>query len=66
MPVAHRGEIWQVDLGLAAKVRPALILNIAFRDTERALYAIVPHTTAPHGTRFEVKLTVSGLDEGAL
>ena len=52
MPAASRGEVWQVDLGLAAKVRPALVLNIPFRDAERALYAIVPHTTAPRGTRF--------------
>ena len=65
MPAANRGEVWQVDLGLAAKVRPALVLNIPFRDAERALYAIVPHTTAPRGTRFEIKLTVPGLDDGA-
>lgn len=64
MPAAHRGEVWQVDLGLAAKVRPALVLSIPFRDTERALYTIIPHTTAPRGTRFEVKLTVPGLAEG--
>ncbi len=64
MPTAKRGELWQVDLGLAAKVRPALVLNIAFLDNERALYAVVPHTTAPHGTRFEVSVTVPGLDAG--
>ena len=27
MPNAKRGEIWQVDFGLAAKVRPALVLG---------------------------------------
>ena len=41
----QRGEVWLVDLGLAAKVRPCLVLNIPFTDTERALFAIVPHTT---------------------
>ncbi len=64
MPTARRGELWQVDLGLAAKVRPALVLNVPFLDSERALYAIVPHTTAPRGTRFEVSVTVPGLDAG--
>lgn len=56
--------MWQVDLGLAAKVRPALVLNVPFLDNERALYAIVPHTTAPRGTRFEVSVAVPGLDAG--
>jgi mRNA-degrading endonuclease toxin of MazEF toxin-antitoxin module len=31
------GEIWRVDFGLAAKVRPALILNDYPRDEELAL-----------------------------
>ena len=64
MPTAKRGEVWQVDLGLAAKVRPALVLNIAFHENERALYAVIPHTTAPRGTRFEVSLNVPGLETG--
>jgi mRNA interferase MazF len=64
MPTASRGEVWQVDLGLAAKVRPALVLSVPFLDQERALYAIIPHTTAPRGTRFEVSLTVPGLETG--
>jgi len=25
---AQRGEVWQVDLGIAAKARPAVILSI--------------------------------------
>ena len=28
MPRAKRGEIWMADLGLAAKVRPVLVLVI--------------------------------------
>jgi mRNA-degrading endonuclease toxin of MazEF toxin-antitoxin module len=27
-----RGEVWQVDLGMAAKVRPCLVINIPFAD----------------------------------
>ena len=65
MPSARRGEVWQVDLGLAAKVRPALILNIPFLDHERAVYAVVPHTTAIRNTRFEVRLAVTGIESGA-
>lgn len=64
MPIARRGEVWQVDLGLAAKMRPALVLSVPFLDQERVLYAIVPHTTAPRNTRFEVSLTVPGLVAG--
>ena len=64
MAKAHRGEIWQVDFGIAGKVRPALIVNVDFTDTERALYAVVAHTTALRGTRFEVELEVSGLQRG--
>jgi mRNA interferase MazF len=60
-----RGEIWLVDLGLAAKVRPALVLNIPFEDCDRALVTIVPHTTAIRGSRFEVALEVPVLKSGA-
>ena len=41
-----RGEVWRVDLGLAAKVRPALVLSIPPTDIERALVTLVPHTTS--------------------
>ena len=65
MPNPVRGEVWQVDLGMVAKVRPALIINIPFHSDERALYAIVPHTTAQRGGRFEVALNVPWLRPGA-
>ena len=59
-----RGEVWIVDLGLAAKVRPALALSVPAGDTERALVTLVPHTTSLRGSRFEVPLKVSFLKEG--
>jgi mRNA interferase MazF len=65
MPSARRGEVWQVDLGMAAKARPAVIFSVPFRDDERALYAIVPHTTALRGGRFEVVVEVPWLERGA-
>jgi mRNA interferase MazF len=32
----QRGEVWLVDLGLAAKTRPALVLSIAVEDQDRS------------------------------
>jgi mRNA interferase MazF len=50
------GEIWRVDLGLAAKIRPALVLSEFPKDDELALVLIIPHTTAIRGNRWEVQL----------
>ena len=65
MPKAQRGKVWQIDFGLAAKVRPALVYSVPFVENERALYAVIPHTTAVRGTRFEIALRLSGLEQGA-
>ena len=65
MPNVRRGEVWLVDLGMAAKARPAVVFSIPFLDDERALYAIVPHTTATRGGRFEVVIDVPWLQQGA-
>jgi len=50
------GEIWRVDFGLAAKVRPALILSDYPADDELALLVVVPHTTAVRGNRWELSV----------
>jgi mRNA interferase MazF len=47
MTVPQRGELWLVDLGMAAKVRPAVVLSIPAQDVDRALVTVVPHTTSP-------------------
>lgn len=65
MPSIERSEVWLVDLGLAAKARPAVVVSIPFLDNERAVYAIVPHTTARRGGRFEVVIPVPWLEPGA-
>jgi mRNA interferase MazF len=49
-----RGEVWLVDLGLAAKVRPCLVLSVAPEGDERVLVCVAPHTTSVRGSRFEV------------
>lgn len=50
------GEIWRVDFGMAAKVRPALILSDYPADNELALLVVIPHTTAVRGNRWELPL----------
>lgn len=52
--IARRGEIWMIDLGLAAKIRPCLIISTDVRDDERAVVTYVPRTTSRRGGRFEV------------
>jgi mRNA interferase MazF len=54
MATNPRGEVWLVDLGYAAKTRPAVVVSVPSLDTERALASLVPHTTSPRNTRFEV------------
>jgi mRNA interferase MazF len=60
----QRGEVWLVDLGLAAKVRPAVVMSIPAGDVDRALVTIVPHTTSARGSRFEAGISVSFLRAG--
>jgi mRNA interferase MazF len=50
------GEIWWMDFGLAAKVRPALILSDFPEDDELALLIVIPHTTATRGNRWELNV----------
>ena len=61
----RRGEIWLVDLGLAGKTRPALVLNKAFSDADRALITVIPHTQALRGSTFEIAVPVPFLKNGA-
>ena len=60
----NRGEVWLVDLGFAAKIRPCLILSISALDEDRALVTVVPHTTSPRGSRFEVEVKTGFLKKG--
>ena len=50
-----RGEIWMIDLGMAAKPRPAAILSVQFADDEKAVVTYVARTTQARGGRFEVE-----------
>ncbi len=64
MPRADRGEVWLIDLGYAAKIRPCLVLNVPILDTDRALVTVIPHTTSARGTRFEVAISRPFLHRG--
>jgi mRNA interferase MazF len=59
------GEIWRVDFGMAAKVRPALILSDYPDDEELALLVIIPHTTSIRGNRWELAIHKPFLKPGA-
>lgn len=59
-----RGDVWLVDLGLAAKVRPCLVISIPLDDRDRALISLVPHTTSVYGSRFEVDVQTHYLKKG--
>lgn len=65
MPNPNRGEIWIVDLGYAAKVRPCLVLSIPAADEDISLATLVPHTTSVRNSRFEVLVQVKFLRAGA-
>jgi hypothetical protein len=54
MPDPMRGEVWRVDLGMTAKIRPCLVLTNPPGNDDLKLYTIVPHTTALRGIQWEV------------
>ncbi|MEA5498453.1 type II toxin-antitoxin system PemK/MazF family toxin [Limnoraphis robusta Tam1] len=64
MSSPERGEVWLVDLGYVAKVRPCLVVSIPAFEQDRALATLVPHTTSPRGSRFEVDVKAKFLKSG--
>lgn len=61
-----RGDVWLVDLGMVAKVRPCLVLSVPADDeTDRVLTTLAPHTTSVRGSRFEIRSDVRFLKSGA-
>ena len=60
-----RGEIWLFDLGMAEKVRPVLVVSVGYRDQDRALVMIVPHTTSLRGSEYEIPVEAGFLKPGA-
>lgn len=54
-----------VDLGLAAKVRPCVVLSVPLEESDRSLVTVIPHTTALRQSRFEIAVPVRFLRPGA-
>ena len=50
------GEIYLVDSGMVAKVRPAVVVSRADPDSPRARSIPVPLTTETRGSNYEVSL----------
>lgn len=65
MTYPARGEVWLMDLGMTAKVRPCVVVSSRIGDTDRALLCLVPHTTSTRQTAFEAVVNPSFLKTGA-
>lgn len=65
MPAVNPGEIWMTDFGMAAKVRPALLLTGNPADNELDLVTVLLHTTALRGNRWEFNISKPFLKPGA-
>ena len=65
MKAPPRGEVWLVDLGMTAKVRPCLVLSVPTVGDDRSIVTLVPHTTSVRGSRFEIAVAVRFLKPGA-
>jgi mRNA interferase MazF len=63
--VPERGEVWLVDFGVTAKIRPALVMSVPYEDNDRALIGVIPHTTNTRGSQFEIAVALHFLKEGA-
>ena len=50
------GEVWMIDFGLAAKVRPALHLTGEPAADELDLVTVLLHTTSLRGNRWELNI----------
>jgi mRNA interferase MazF len=65
MPLINRGDVWIVDFGMAAKIRPALALTESPADDELDLVTLLLHTTALRGNRWELSIPKPFLRPGA-
>jgi mRNA interferase MazF len=52
----RHGEVWLVDMGMAAKTRPAIVLIADNLDAPRSLVIYIPITRQNRGSELEVRL----------
>lgn len=50
----NRGDVVLVDLGMVAKVRPAVVISVFQPDRQRSMAVVVPLTTEIRGGECEV------------
>jgi mRNA interferase MazF len=65
MPIVNPGEVWMTDFGMAAKVRPALVLTENPGVDELDLVTLLLHTTSVRGNRWELNIPKPFLKPGA-
>jgi mRNA interferase MazF len=65
MPAVNPGEVWIADFGMAAKVRPALLLTGQPAANELDLVTVLLHTTALRGNPWELSIPKPFLKAGA-
>jgi mRNA interferase MazF len=58
-------EVWVIDAGYVAKIRPCLILTEAPTDADLDLVTVVFHTTSLRGSRWELHIPKPFLKVGA-
>ena len=56
MPNVNPSEVWMTDFGMAAKVRPALLLTGNPAPDELDLVTVLLHTTSLRGNRWELNI----------
>jgi mRNA interferase MazF len=65
MRVVNPGEVWMIDFGMAAKVRPALLLTGEPASDELDLVTVLLHTTSLRSSRWELNIPKQFLKPGA-
>ena len=51
----NRGDVVIVDLGMAAKVRPCVVVSVSKPDSQRNMAVVVPMTTEIRGGECEIR-----------
>ena len=54
MTAFNRGDVVVVDLGMAAKVRPCVVVSVSNPDRQRNMCVVVPMTTEIRGGECEI------------
>jgi mRNA interferase MazF len=65
MRSVNPGEVWMIDFGMAAKVRPALLITGTPAIDELDLVTVLLHTTSVRGNRWEMNIPKPFLKPGA-